>query len=107
MIEITCYLKGSKLSKFVSRGHADFDTYGKDIVCSAISSIIIGGLNALKNIEDFQIKIEKGYVECKCLKEIDDYNQIVFDTMITQIKTVHKQFPTNIRIEERNGWKWN
>ena len=39
-------------------GHSGFDVYGKDIVCSAISSIVITTVNAI-------IMFDKNYINCE------------------------------------------
>ena len=49
MTKIT--VRYSDTGEFVSLhsvGHANSGDYGKDIVCAAISAVILGGINALK-----------------------------------------------------------
>jgi len=41
MIEVI-FKKNNKLIKFSSKGHANFNENGRDLICSAVSSIIIG-----------------------------------------------------------------
>ena len=39
------------LKKFELEGHALFDINGKDIVCAGVSAILIGGINAINEME--------------------------------------------------------
>lgn len=100
MIEII-YKNNNNHIEFSSKGHADFDKIGKDIICSAVSSIIIGGLNAIKEIDSFQIKIEKGDAEVKSLKPVSEHDNIVFETMLIQLKTIEENYPKNLKVIRR------
>ncbi len=40
MITVNFYKNG-----FVASGHAEYDDYGRDIVCAAVSAITVGALN--------------------------------------------------------------
>ena len=54
MLEVTFYRDShDRLSSVFARGHADFDEYGQDIVCAAVSAILQGlrlGLEAYAGI---------------------------------------------------------
>ena len=41
----------------VNGGHAMFDDYGKDIVCAAVSSIVITTVNGILGIDKDSIKV--------------------------------------------------
>ena len=60
MVDIFIKKNNGKVSYLRARGHAGYDTYGKDIVCSAISSIITGGFNALNDLDKFDISLNSG-----------------------------------------------
>ena len=38
-------------NKIIIKGHADYDDYGKDIVCASVSSIVITTVNAILEID--------------------------------------------------------
>ena len=50
-----------KKDKIEITGHSDYDTIGKDIVCSAVSSIVITTVNGIHRLsEDYlMVKQEK------------------------------------------------
>lgn len=102
MINIVFLKHKDNIIGFEAKGHANFDIKGKDIVCSAVSSIIIGGLNAINNISNFEVKIQNGYVKCLSNSKIDTHDQIVIETIEVQLRTIQDSFGDFVKIEERN-----
>lgn len=100
MIKIVYLLKNNDFD-FNSTGHANYNEYGKDIVCSAVSSIIIGALNAIENIDNFDVTIKSGEVKVKSKKEISSHDIVVIQTMIIQLQTVENEFKDNLKITRR------
>ena len=47
MIKVSIVKENSKYKKISILGHAMYDDYGKDIVCSACSSIVITTVNGI------------------------------------------------------------
>lgn len=99
MIKID-YLLDNNNFNFRSTGHAYYDVKGKDIVCSAVSSIIIGSLNALDGVENYNIKIKSGNVSI-IANNITSHDRIVFETMIIQLQTVESEFNENLKVIRR------
>ena len=88
MIEVNYLENNSVISKLEISGHANFDKKGKDIVCSAVSAIGVGGINALTNIDKIEVVIKEGYILVNGSGLNNEYNQIVLKTMLTQLKTI-------------------
>ncbi len=102
MVNIVFYLEENDYCGFSSIGHAEFDKIGSDIVCSAISSVIVGGLNAIDNTKDFDISIKSGNVKClkKKDKNISLNDKVVLKTIRIQLETIKESRPKNISIRE-------
>ena len=107
MIKITFYTHNDNYVKLVSKGHADYNVHGEDIVCSAISSITqslaLGILKVLKLKADYKIDEESGYLELR-LPEIKDQEvlqktQVLFETCFETVKDFEKGYPSNIEVE--------
>ena len=47
MLRVLISAPNKKVKKISILGHADYDSYGKDIVCSSVSSITITTINAI------------------------------------------------------------
>ena len=98
MIKVEYIENSSNIEYLRISGHANYDDYGKDIVCSAVSAISIGALNALKNIENYAITQKEGLIiiENKNKSSYDD--NIVLNTMLIQLKTIEQSYPKFIQI---------
>ncbi len=78
-------------------GHANFDCYGKDIVCASVSSIVITTVNAIESLEKETIKVneDKGII-IEIIKETDINNKLI-KNMLNLLKELEKQYPKNIK----------
>ncbi len=86
-------------NKIVISGHAMYDENGKDIVCSAVSSIVITSVNACLMFDKNSIKYKSndGYMEIEILK--DDYTtEIIIKNMINMLEDLSKDYKKNIKI---------
>lgn len=98
MIKIE-YIENDNFIEYIKiHGHANYDDYGKDIICSAVSAISIGALNALKNIENYTITQSKGLIILKEKNEPLHDDNVVLNTMIVQLKTIENSYPDFIKI---------
>ena len=81
-------------------GHANYDEFGKDIVCASVSSIVMTTVNSIMNIDNSSIS----YVDDGnkiIIKKLND-NEIVdklLNTMILILKDLEKQYKKNIKVE--------
>lgn len=97
MININFYLDGYLVS-----GHAEYDEYGYDIVCSAISAITLGSLNWFEknDIVYYQIDEKKPIVKVKF--NLNDKVKIGLSLIKQQILEVYKSYSKNIKFKEIN-----
>lgn len=84
----------------VIKGHADYDVYGKDIVCSSISSIVTTSVNAILSFNKKAIKysVKRGLVRIDVIKN-DETTRKLLDNMINLFVELSKQYPDNIKVE--------
>ena len=87
-----------KITSIEVKGHSGKDAYGKDLVCAAVSAVLTGGFNALKD-KEYQFKLEEGDAYIKALDIPSDYDAVVLKTMLTQLQTVEEEDPEFIKIE--------
>ncbi len=83
------------------KGHALFDKYGKDIVCAAVSSIVITTVNGILSIDEDSIKCvdDSGFVSIDILKD-DRVIYLLISNMMNLLKELENQYKKNIRVEE-------
>lgn len=77
-------------------GHANSSTYGNDLVCAAVSSIVTGGFNAFNEEDIESISLKEGYANIIVKSE---KGLIILNTIIVQLKTIEEAYPKNIKIK--------
>lgn len=97
MIRVKIKENNNEIEDISITGHAMFDDYGKDIVCAAVSSIVITTVNAIERIDRDSISYQENPFD---LKVIGD-NEVVYellDNMISLLKELEQSYPNNIKI---------
>ena len=79
-------------------GHANYDEYGKDIVCAAVSSTVITTINGILSIDDSAIMVESDEtVTIKILKHSDVVDKLL-NNMINLLAELKSDYKDNIDI---------
>lgn len=91
-------ISSDKIILIEVKGHSNKAEYGKDLVCAAISAIMTGGMNALKD-KEYDFKLDEGHAYIKALDIPSDYDAVVLRTIETQFKTVEESESEFVRIE--------
>ena len=83
-------------------GHANYDDYGKDIVCAAVSSITLCSVEAIAifDIDAICIKQSKDRLDININKE-DNITQKLITNMLNCLKELEKKYPKNIEITDK------
>lgn len=83
------------------KGHAMFDYHGKDIVCAAISSIVITSVNGILRVDEKALEYDSkdGYIAIDVRKH-DKVTDALIKNMIDLLKELENQYKKNIKVEE-------
>ena len=81
-------------------GHANYDEYGKDIVCASVSSIISCTINAILNINDKAIKYNDDKDLVIEILSSDEITSKLIKNMLELLQDLTKQYPKNIKISK-------
>ena len=92
---------------FILEGHAGYDDYGFDIVCSGVSALAISAANGLSEFTNAELNVEQneGYLSCEILNldALDEINRScasgIINTMVLGIESIASQYPETITIE--------
>ena len=100
MIHVKITKEGSKYKKVKILGHALYDDYGKDIVCSAASSIVITTVNGILSLN----KGSLSYIVCTKGIDITILNeeritQVLIRNMVSLLKELNIKYPENIEVK--------
>lgn len=79
----------------ILKGHSEYEVIGKDIVCSAVSTLVVSTINAIKKIGG---EVDYEYIEDALTVEYksDDVTDKLIENMIDMLKELKEQYPKNI-----------
>ena len=82
-------------------GHAMYDDYGKDIVCAAVSSIVMTSVEGIASLNEKAIDVKNNDKLEIIINSHDEITDKLIKTMINLLKEVEKKYPKNIKITNR------
>ncbi len=83
-------------------GHANFDDYGKDIVCAAVSSVVITSIEAIAKFDENAVAIINSDNKLEIIiNKYDDITNKLISNMLTCLQEIEKKYPKNIKITNR------
>ncbi len=100
MIRVNIHKENGYFKKVTIQGHALYDDYGKDIVCSACSSIVtttVNGILALKKGSLDYLVSKKGM--SINIKNNDETTQILINNMVSLLKELSGNYPDNVEVK--------
>ncbi|MCR5107916.1 MAG: ribosomal-processing cysteine protease Prp [Lachnospiraceae bacterium] len=85
---------------FVCSGHAEYAEPGSDIVCSAVSMLVLNTANAIEGLTDNKIKgrDNDGEIRLDFPDGLDDKGKLLMDTMIMGLEQVEKDYADFIKL---------
>lgn len=100
MISIRVEKDSASFKKIMVNGHAMYDEYGKDIVCSAVSSIVTTTINASLALNEKSLKYhsEEGNVEIYDILK-DHTTTVLLQNMLNLLQELENNYPDNIQIK--------
>ena len=90
--------KNGKVYEIVVKGHAGYDDYGKDIVCAAVSTMMITTVNNIICLDDSINYVEDAGLLKVSVKEETEINQKLLSNVIMMLEELKSQYPKNIEI---------
>lgn len=100
MIKVKIEKEGINYKKISILGHAMYDDMGKDIVCSAVSSIVITTVNGVLSLDKNSLKYmvsKKGMTIT--INSHDRTTQILIRNMINLLKELKSNYKEYIEIK--------
>ena len=96
MTTIAIFKSKDSYRGFTCMGHAGFARSGNDIVCAAISVLVINTLNSIEELAKEEIIAQsdekKGYIECHFPDEINDKTKLLMDSMVMGLKEIKRNY---------------
>jgi uncharacterized protein YsxB (DUF464 family) len=106
MIKVWVRRDGGKITAYRVEGHAGWAQVGQDIVCAAVSALVIASENGLCEIADavLESRSSVGRLEVELKLDLEEISRIkadaILETMINALHVIKAQHPSAIRIFE-------
>ncbi len=100
MIDITVEKSGKSYTRLTLDGHADFASYGNDIVCAAVSMLVINTINSIERFTDDAMQLdtdeENGFIDCAFPQGLSHDGSLLMDSAVMGLNALADQYPDNI-----------
>lgn len=101
------------INGFIVDGHANYSSYGEDIVCASVSTTTIGTVNAIERFchLKMQTEVRDGYLKAiipidrndkKGFSKSDHDIQLLLQAMAYTLRDLEKTYAKHIRITTKN-----
>lgn len=96
MTKITFYQRGDgSFRGFDSLGHAGYDQEGQDIVCSAVSALVINFVNSLDQLTDdhYQVDVdeENAQINVVFTEELSFEGSLLLKSLILGLQSIEEE----------------
>lgn len=99
MIKIKVSYDNNYINKIVITGHANYDVYGKDIVCASVSASVITTINGIIALDDSILDVCNNLDKMTInVLEYENTSQVLLKSMLSNLKTLVIEYPKNIKI---------
>ena len=96
MIKATLYLNhDEKYVGFDIKGHAGYAESGKDIICSAVSTLSVTTVNAIETFTDASFDgemDESGSIHFRITSDLDDKSQLLLSTLALGLTDISNEY---------------
>ena len=97
MITISVYKDADgKLTGFRSTGHAGFAESGQDIICAAVSALIINTVNSIETFtsDTFQLKEDekKGMIDFKIVSKPGNESTLLLNSLLLGLNGIREDY---------------
>ena len=98
MIKVEVVKENNLYKKVSIIGHAMYDDYGKDIVCSAVSSIVTTTINGCIALDKDSLSYEVNDKGVFISNINGDNTNTLINNMVSLLKELEEKYPTNIKV---------
>ena len=105
MITIKVRKKNGSYEEFISKGHAGYAEEGQDIICAAVSALVINTVNSLEQLTKDSIKAKEkdGFVSFTFTAPISEGGTLLMDSLLlglTEIEHSYSKRYLKVKVKE-------
>ena len=98
MIKVEVVRENNLYKEISIIGHAMYADYGKDIVCSAVSSIVTTTINGCIALDKDSLSYEVNEEGVVISNIVGDNTNTLINNMVSLLKELEEKYPTNIKV---------
>ena len=107
MTSITVIKEDNRIVAFTCNGHAGYAKASEDIVCAAISMLVINTINSIetltKTVPIVETDEKSGYIHCSFEDDVTDNAALLLEAMLLGLSQIQEQYGTkyiDVKIKE-------
>jgi uncharacterized protein YsxB (DUF464 family) len=97
MINVSIYKNAENLiTGFKLSGHADYAEHGSDVVCAAVSALVINTINSIENFTSDQFRLEqdekKGIMEFHVVSTLSNNSNLLLSSLALGLQGITEEY---------------
>ena len=105
MINIAIYKNAENLiTGFVVSGHSGYADAGSDIVCSAVSALVINTINSIEHFTSDQFRLEQdedtGYIEFHVVSPVSNHASLLLNSLALGLQGVSESYRKYVKLTQ-------
>lgn len=94
MITVTVWRKDGEFNKIESKGHAGFDEEGRDIICAAVSALMVNTVNSIDSFTEDMIHVvnEEGYLSLEFITGPCKDSKLLVDSLMLGLSQIQDSY---------------
>ncbi|MCD8250267.1 MAG: ribosomal-processing cysteine protease Prp [Lachnospiraceae bacterium] len=102
MIEVSVRKEKGHYRSFAINGHADYAEEGEDIVCSAVSALVINAINSIEAFTEdaFTCDCADGQIRrWEFTSDVSEKTELLMDSLLLGLKNMEKSYGKYISVD--------
>jgi hypothetical protein len=105
MIKIAIYKNAENLiTGFQVSGHSGYAEAGSDIVCSAVSALVINTINSIQHFTSDQFRLEQdektGYIEFHVTSPISNNANVLLNSLALGLQGISEDYTKYVKLSQ-------
>ena len=105
MIKIAIYKNAENLiTGFIVSGHSGYAEAGSDIVCSAVSVLVINTINSIQHFTSDQFRLEQdektGYIEFHVVSPISNNSNLLLSSLALGLQGISEEYTKYVKLSQ-------
>lgn len=97
MIKVSVYTNAENvITGFKMSGHADYSEHGSDIVCAAVSALVINTINSIENFTSDVFRLDqdekKGFMEFFVVSQISNSTNLLLSSLVLGLHGIEDEY---------------